>query len=821
MKKIVLLLFLATTTIWGQDYSITGKVVEYDSKTPLEYATIVLEPIENPTKLTGGVTDEKGEFHIKAPKGMYTLKVKFFSFKNYEVKNFNLKENTKLGTIALHSDVEQLEGVEVVAERTTVELHLDKKIYNVGQDMTVKGGSISDVLDNVPSVSVDTEGKVSFRGNESVQILINGKPSALSGVNDEALRQLPAESIERIEVISNPSSRYDAQGTAGIINIILKKGSAIGLFGSVSASVGNPEAYELGTNLSLRKEDWTFFGNLSYSNRKSPGKTLFNQENLDATGKTANFQDENRQTFRNRKGLNFNLGAEYRFNERSSITNSVVVVSNDGKNITDTDFFNYNANRVLTAQRYRNNTEKSDDLRFQYAMNFEHKFNDEGHKLTADYQFSKSDQEGNGLITEHNLTSNTYLDVEQTINKEKVNKHLAQIDYVLPFGANKKSQFEAGYRGTVDENDTDYTMGILDNTGKLIVNNNLSNRFIYDQYVNAFYSQLGVKVDKWNFMGGLRFEHTKVQSLLVNTNENYSKEYAGLFPSVYVGREFEGDQQVSVSYSRRLRRPWSRFINPFVSRSSNTNLFGGNPDLDPTYTNAFEISHLKKWEKMTLSSSVYYNYSTQVFDMISLETGDFVTVNGLLVPVMLRRPINLSDESRTGMEFTANYTPKRNWRFSLNFNFYHYKSKGEYSYTNYLSTTTVQRFNTEANSWSSRFTARLPIVYGIDFQTNVNYSAPRKSAQSDIEGSISANLALSKELFDRKASVSLNVSDIFNSRKMIADTRTERVISHSEMQWRQRQIMLNFTYRFGNMKQQPKERRQRTMDDAGGDMEMM
>ncbi|MDO4230494.1 MAG: carboxypeptidase-like regulatory domain-containing protein, partial [Capnocytophaga sp.] len=423
MKKIVFLLTLISASLWGQEYAITGKVIEDDTKVPLEYATIVLQSIDNPSKITGGITNENGEFDIKAPKGMYHLKIQFFSFKNYELNNFNLNSDKKLGVINLQSDVEQLEGVEVMGERTTVELHLDKKVYNVGQDMTVKGGSVSDVLDNVPSVSVDVEGKVSFRGNESVQILINGKPSALSGVNDEALRQLPAEAIERIEVISNPSSRYEAEGTAGIINIILRKGGATGFMGSVTASIGYPEAYELGTNLSLRKEDWTFFTNLSYQKRNSPGNTKFLQENLDTSGNTANFQDEFRETNRFREGFNANIGAEYRFNNKSSITNSLVFGKNDGENTTDVDFYNYDINKNLTAQRYRNNLETEDDYRFQYSLNFEHKFNENGHKLTADYQYSTSKEDEDAIITEHNLTTNTYLDTEQTISDEKTISH--------------------------------------------------------------------------------------------------------------------------------------------------------------------------------------------------------------------------------------------------------------------------------------------------------------------------------------------------------------------------------------------------------------
>lgn len=808
------MLTLATTTLFGQDFSVTGKVIENQSKTPLEYATISLEPIGNNGKLTGGVTNEKGEFSIKAPQGIYHLKVQFFSFETYEIRNFNLNSDKKLGVITLKDNVQELAGVEVMAERTTVELHLDKKVYNVGQDMTVKGGSVSDVLDNVPSVSVDADGKVSFRGNESVQILINGKPSALSGMNDEALRQLPAESIERVEVISNPSSRYEAEGTAGIINIILKKGSTEGFMGSVTASVGLPEAYELGTNLSLRKQDWTIFGGANLQRRNSPGEATFIQEYFNNSGVTTSFQDEFRHNNRLRQGVNLNAGFEYRFNEKSSITNSVIYGSNDGENVVNTDFFNYDANKNLTTKRFRKNTENDDDYRFQYSLNFLHKFDEEGHKLSADYQYSISNEEEIGLITERNITTATDLTTEKTINDEGTTRHLAQLDYTLPLGKDKKSQFEAGYRGLIEETDIDYTAGDLDNAGNLIVNNNYSNRFIYDQYINAFYSQLGVKHGKWNFMGGLRWEHTNVKSILVNTSQNYSKQYWGLFPSVYLGYEFTDIQQVSVSYSRRLRRPWSRFINPFLVRSSNTNVFGGNPDLNPTYTNAFDVAYLTKLGNFSINTSVYYNHSTEVFEMISIENGEFVNVNGLLVPVTLKHPINLSDEERIGAEFTANFTPKRNWRFSLNFNFFRLKSEGEHSYKSFTGNTITQRFNTETNSWTSRFTAKLPLMYGVDFQTNMMYEAPRLASQSEREGQLSANVAFSKEILKGKGNISLNVSDVFDSRKMVLNTRTANVFTHQEMQWRKRQAMLNFTYRFGSMKSQQNEKERKTQQST-------
>lgn len=223
--------------------TVTGTVLDQDNDLPLEYATLVLQSVDNPDKVTGGITDASGKFSVETQAGRYNVSVEYISYISYTLKDQNLTESRDLGTITLQLDVAQLEGVEVVGEKTTVEVRLDKKIYNIGKDITTSGGNISDALNNIPSVTVDVEGAISLRGNENVRILINGKPSALAGFGStDALRQLPADAIERVEVITSPSARYDAEGTAGILNIILKKEKTLGLNGSVTTSVGYPIA---------------------------------------------------------------------------------------------------------------------------------------------------------------------------------------------------------------------------------------------------------------------------------------------------------------------------------------------------------------------------------------------------------------------------------------------------------------------------------------------------------------------------------------------------------------------------------------------------
>ena len=306
---------------------------------------------------------------------------------------------------------------------------------------------------------------------------------------------------------------------------------------------------------------------------------------------------------------------------------------------------------------------------------------------------------------------------------------------------------------------------------------------------------------------------------LVKTNELNNKEYVDWFPSLFLGYEFSEKEQLTISYSRRLRRPRSRFINPFPSRSSNTNLFQGNPNLDPTYTNAFDLGYLRRWDKVTFNTSAYYNRSSGVFQFITQERGDFVEIenpddptNPVLVPVQVRTPINLATESRYGMEFTTSYTPKRSWRLSWNINLFQRQLRGDYRYVNFQDQEIVQNFDADNFTWFTRFSAKLPLPGKIDFQTNLFYSGPSENAQSKRKGILSTNMAFSKDIVKDKATLSLNISDLFNTRKRRSETRTDNVYTYSEFQWRQRSIRLSFLYRFN----EPQSRRNRNGERNGG-----
>lgn len=803
--------------------TISGTVIDQETGTPLEYATLVVQNAKNPERVTGGITDFNGVFNVQVMPGTYHLRVEYLGYTTYELKDQQIRSNRNMGQVGLTIDATQLEAIEVVGERTTVELRLDKKVYNVGQDLTVRGGSVTDVLDNVPSVTVDIEGNISLRGNESVRILINGKPSALSGLSPQALQQLPAEAIEKVEVITNPSARYDAEGTAGILNIILKQSKTAGLNGSVNLFAGEPANYGGALSLNLRRERFNFFTNTTFRYRNSPGNARFTQENFAPDGSTQSFQDEIRQYQRQSNNFNTNIGFELFIDESTSITNSFVFRDSDGTNTVDIDFFNFDANRAPTISRNRNTVEDEVDENVQYSMNFEKKFKRDGHLLTIDYQYSKGSEIEDSLIEELILEDNSQLPTEQTINDESQINQLAQLDYVLPFGKDLQSQFEAGYRGTFNTFQTDFTFGVLNDAGLLIPDPNFSNELIYREFVNAAYVQLGSKFDKFSVLGGMRMEASDIGIELVGSNEVDNKDYVDWFPSVFLGYEFSEMEQLTLSYSRRLRRPRSRFINPFPSRSSNTNLFQGNPDLDPTYTNAFDFGYLKRWDKVTFTTSAYYNRSTGVFQFITQETGDFVQLdnpddpgNPVIVPVQRRTPINLATDNRYGMEFTTTYTPLRNWRLTWNLNLFQQELRGNFTYTDFQGQEITQNFDADNFTWFTRLSAKLPIPGKIDFQSNLFYRGRRVDAQNVNKGILSINMALSKDVIKDKATLSLNVSDLLNDRRRRTETRTENVFTESEFQWRQRQVTLSFLYRF-NEPQDQRGRRDRRGGQGGGD----
>lgn len=773
---------------------ITGIILDNSSKTPLEYATVAFTGSKDVKKITGGITDENGKFSIPVKNGVYTISYEFIGFKTKSIPNRKIIKNENLGTVFLEPDLEALDEVEIIAKKTTVEIKLDKKIYNVGKDLTVRGGTVSDVLDNVPSVSVDVEGNVALRGNDNVRIFINGKPSGLVGLNStEALRQLPAESIERIEVITSPSARYDAEGTAGILNIILRRSKLQGLNGAITTNIGYNPSAGISGNINYRTGDVNIFNTSGYNYREVPGQSSSSTEFFDEEI----FSDETNNYDRIRKGWNTNFGVEWYVTDSASITNSIVYRNSDNENNTTNVTNLFDADKNPTSITTRFDPEIEDEKTIQYALNFNKDFKTSGHKLTFDFQYEESSEDE---ISEISVNDLILQNVDTLEDQERI---LLQTDYVLPIG--ETSQFEIGFRGNYLTQITDFSVDTLDiNTNIFIKNNNLSNVFNYGENLTAVYSQFGSKIGKFSYLLGLRVENTRLTLNQPTTNDFNKKNYTGLFPTVNLNYELSDSENITIGFVRRLRRPRSRFINPFRSLSSPTTYYQGNPDLDPSYSGQFDLGYLKRFGKLTFDSSVYYSHATNGFSFISFDTREKIYIDGQPINVIQRSPINLATEDKVGFEFTLGYRPSKKWSVNANFNFFQNEIVGV--------TPDGLDLGNKNSSWFARFTSKYTLPGKIDWQTRIRYRGPRIDAQNERKGIFSANIALSKDLFKEKASLAFNVSDLFNSRKRVQTTTTQTFISDSEFQWRQRSFNLSFTYRFNQ-----KKKRQRRGNYDGGD----
>jgi hypothetical protein len=804
MKQKFLLFFifisviLSAQTAQNTEVIVTGNIVEEGTNLALEYATIAFIN-QSGNIVNGGISDTKGNYSITVPGGVYTIQFEFISYKTKSLTDRSLFKNTKLPPISLAIDSESLDEVLIRAETTEVQIRLDKKIYNIGKDLTTSGANVGEALNNIPSVTVDIEGAISLRGNENVRVLINGKPSAIAGFGStDALRQLPADAIERVEVITSPSARYDAEGTAGILNIILRKEKTLGLNGSFTANYGFPLQSGLTTNFNLRTDKFNIFNTSGIRYQKSPGNATYENRYFSPSVQNPMLR-EDRVYDRLNEGFNTNLGVEYFITDASSITAIGFFRTGKNKTVTTNNTSEFTAANDLALTTVRTETETEDDKSYQFSLNYVNNFNEKGHKLTVDFQYENGAETEQSLIGEvMTFPNNLRLSSEDIINKEDQEEYLVQADYVLPLGEN--AQFEAGYRGTFEESTTDYVLfQEVGTSGAFVRNDSLSNIFTYNENVNAVYSQYGNKFGNFSFLLGLRLENTELKGKvdaenLITTegteiNLNFDKNYVGLFPTVNLIYELAKDEDITLGYNRRINRPRSWYINPFPSRSSEANVFQGNPDLNPAFARAFDLGYLKRWgRKITLSTSVYYQYETDSFERVQEDTGQS-TQNG--VPIIRTIPINLSTNSRYGFEAGLLYNPKKWLRFNGSFNFFKFVTEGTFNNVDY---------GNEDTSWFARGSVKITLPGNVDWQTNGSYRGPRNNSQTTSQGIFSLNLALSKDIMNDNGTLAFNVSDLLNSRKRKSFTETDTFTSNSEFQWRERQFRLTFTYRFNEKK---------------------
>ena len=809
MKKLILFLNIFFTTIYlfsqsnnynqTKEFIISGVISSLESEELLEYATItLLDPNDN-NVITGGITDNLGRFSIPAQSGKYNILIEYISFKNLNLNNVDLNEDLNLGKIKLELDYESLGEVEIIAEETSVEIRLDKKIYTVGKDLTVRGGTGSDVLDNIPSVSTDIDGNILLRGNDAARILINGKPSRLVGINSSFIKELPADAIEKVEVITSPSARYEAEGSGGIINIILRKSKKLGFNGSISANTGNPKSNSISANINYRSGKINFFNSSSVYDRIRPGSSSGITEYFNGS-EPSTFFSEDRERERISDGYFINNGFEWYIDDKTSLLGSFFYNDYSSDNLESNTIRELDANSNILNTIIQNDYEDDVDNNREYNLNFEKKLDEDGQLITIDLQYENSKEWENSIIDENSIVN------ESVIENIQSESYLIRSDFVLPIGENR--QFEAGIRIESEDDITDYK--VFDNIDNVFVEDlNQSNLFQYKEQISALYTQYGVKVDeKYSFLLGLRLENT-LKDVNQLTIQDFTKiDDTGLFPTFNFGLEFGDDETLTFGYNRRIRRPWSRFINPFPTKISPILIWQGNPYLDPTYSNNLDLGYVKKYESsFTVNTSAYFQKSTNSINTIIEETGEFANINGVDVPIVVRTPINLSTNERFGFELNLSYRKGRKWNINSNFNLFQNKVEGTYNDIVY---------DSENVSWSFRLNNKVTLPGKVDWQTRMNVRGPNETAVSKSDGDFSIDLAFSKELFKDNATLTLNIKDLLDQRGWRNETFNDNFYNDFEYRWSQRSTTLNFTYRFNQKKNQNRRQMRSGGFDDGG-----
>lgn len=802
MKKlgiISLLLLCASYGFAQQRYTISASIQDKNSGDFLPFATITLRNPANNKLIGGAVSDERGKAIIQSSVSNVEIQVDYVGFETLIFTKV-LSKRTDLGSLQLTPKENQLTGIDLVGRRSDVEIRLDKRVYNVGQNLNAKGTNVSDVLENIPSLSLDLEGNLELRGSTNVRILIDGKPSGLVGLNGiTALADLPAESIERVEVITAPSARYQAEGSSGIVNIILAKNTLKGLNGVFNVSGGKFDSYGANASLNYKVGKFNFFTNSGYGDNTNLGGAY--QENTYMPVGTYDKFYERRSFDRRRVGSNVNLGVDINLAQKTKFTFSYVINDRDGDDITSNQ-----QNHTLLGEdktrSLRSEVEKDKDVSKQLSFSLTHKFDEVGHKLDVTIQTERIiEDEFSDLQTQTFLPSNSLSLLEENNTEEHKKQFLAQLDYVWPI--DKNTQFEAGYRSTNEKQDTGFTVLNEIAGGTMVVDEGLTNFLDYEQTIHAVYSQFGKKWNGFSFLAGLRYEHTDWTVIQKTTSEEGNNIFDGLFPTLNIGVEFSETANLTFGYNRRLSRPGARGLNPFRSRASETSFFQGNPNLRPSYSDGFDLGFLKQFKKFSLNSSIYFTRTYEPRQRITVESGEFVEVNGENTAVIKRFPVNFGSQDRLGFEANSAIRWSTKWRTNISFNIFKSIDKG--TYENLV-------LDNENESWSGNFRNNLKLPWEINTQVNVWYVGAQESAYGNRKGFGGVSLGLSKDILNDNATINLNFNDVFNNSVYRWNTFTESISTVAEYQRRKPYYKLTFTYRF----RQEKDRQRRGGGNYGG-----
>lgn len=741
---------------------IEGLVYDAETGEPIEFAIVRAFFGKDTVFKVGGITDANGKFLLSnLLDGMYSIKISSVGYRVHTLSNILLNDKNrthKSGRINLFSSSVDLKSVEVVAEdeteKSTYQIDVDKKIYTVSKDIVSTNGTAGDVLQNIPSVFVTQDGDVSLRGG-NVKIYINGRPSGLMGISrDQILDYIPASMIEKIEVITNPSSRYDAEGGAGIINIILKKQKKPGFNGFLIANAGTQDKYNSSVNLNFNQGKINIFGSFDIKSYNIANTEIKNRSSR-PLGKLK-YTDQDRDWFRKNLSQNERLNIEYRINDRNTIAASVLNTHFRGDDNGVLRYNKFDSLRNPTSIYNRVIGEKDNDYSTDYTLNYTRKFKKSQQLLTSDFSYSSSKEITIGEIKQNffnlNFTPSTKLPaIINTYNTDIQNNLVWQLDYVHPF--TKKGKLEIGLKSKNRKINSSYD---LDNFiypfNSFIRDTTISNSISYKEQINAAYIAFKKKIKKLGFKFGVRAEHTVTDFIQVGNYNEVKRNYYNLFPSTHWSWELKKENTVTFSYAKRIDRPNLSQINSLQKYNDPQFLFRGNPYILPELVHSFDISHIKNWKKNSFSSSIYYR--TGKNDMQRITTLD---TNG----VTLTTYKNLKNTQNLGAEFYAYLFFNKKFRISSSLNVYRKIIDARNLGNSYF---------TDRYTWNSKVNLNFIQWKNSNFQFTANYQAPTYTPWTNNYYQFFADFAFRQDLWKKKVSFSIRCSDIFWTQRRITET---------------------------------------------------
>ena len=814
MNRIVLLFILCALQLTAlAQGSVKGRVLDKQSNEALQFVNVKVTQPATGKMVKGAITDANGSFSLGSlPYGNYELSVSFVGYKTYtrKVSLTAANKHASFPAIYLSEDNQTLKEVQVTGQRSQMKLEVDRKTFTVDQMIAAAGGSASDLLENIPSVEVSTEGEVSLRGNTSVEVWINGKASGLTSDNrGEILQQIPAESIERIEVIDNPSAKYSAEGSAGIINIILKRDRKAGYYGSVRAGVNTRGGWQTGANINYSSGKLDAFANIGFRTRKHKGGASSEQTYTNSN----TYQNYYRESDNSGHNLFARAGFTWHMTSKDDLTLSgmTMVGKRDDSSLTP---YHYGTVGALSDSRimFRSTDSKDKSNMLHGELGYTHNFSDK-HKLEFNFSIGrwKSDndnyyRDSTQWLDEDRATEYSYQYRPMYINNRDWETRLDYENQITD-----KFKIEAGYNGNYSRENTpqeswvDETnwQGLNSTEDKLYYN-----RFIYEMTTHALYATANVKLGKLGVMAGLRGEYWKVDTESHDywqeqgekqRDPAYKKDFFQLFPSLFLNYELTPTAQLQLNYTRRLRRPWGGQLNSFKDTRDASLVSFGNPELTPEYTNSFSLNFLKTWPEHTLSIGAYYRPTTDVIQRISYNVNDTIYSTNK----------NVAKSQSAGLELILKDKLFKILDLTTTVNAYYYKLDGfDYAINNQIVTGAAD----ENFSWDARMLASIILPYGLSIQATGNYRSRSVVTQGYRKANASLDLGLRKTFFNKALSLSVNCRDVFNTRKWDTYTSSDDFTRH-QRNWRKPHVNFVLTWNFGNMNGKKRQQSEESAPD--------